>query len=40
MKFMVNFSLRRDKSRDAFKDVIKDGPAHESWDLVQKHIVV
>ena len=40
MKYMVNCSLRPDKSRDAFKDFIKDGPAHESWELVQKHIVV
>jgi hypothetical protein len=40
MKFMVNCSLRPDKTRDAFKDFIKDGPAHESWELVQKHIVV
>jgi hypothetical protein len=40
MKFMVNCSLRPDKTRDAFKEFIKDGPAHESWELVQKHIVV
>ena len=37
---MVNCSLRPDKSRDAFKAAIKDGPVRESWELVQKHVVV
>jgi len=40
MKFMVNCSLRPDKSRDAFKNFVKDGPADESWELVRKRVVV
>jgi hypothetical protein len=35
MKFMVNCSLRPEKSRDAFKAFVKNGPAQESWELVQ-----
>ena len=40
MTSIVNCSLRPDRSRDAFKEFVKDGPAHESWELFQKHIVV
>jgi hypothetical protein len=40
MKFMVNCSLRPEKSRDAFKAFVKNGPAQESWELVQKHVVI
>lgn len=40
MRFMVNCSLRPEKSRDAFIGLIKEGPAHESWELVQKRVVV
>jgi hypothetical protein len=40
MKYMVNCSLRPDKSRDAFKAAIKEGPGHESWELFQKRVVV
>jgi hypothetical protein len=36
----VNCSLRPDKSREAFGALIKEGPAHESWELVQKRVVV
>jgi hypothetical protein len=40
MKYMVNCSLRPDKSRDAFIALVKDGPADEAWALVQKRLVV
>lgn len=40
MKYMVNCSLRPDKSRDAFMALIKEGPANESWELIQKRVVV
>lgn len=40
MKYMVNCSLRPEKSREAFAALINDGPAHESWELLQKHVVV
>jgi hypothetical protein len=39
MKWMVNCSLRRDKSRDAFIAFAKKGPAEESWELVRKRVV-
>lgn len=40
MKYMVNCSLRPDRSRDEFIALIKKGPAEESWELVQKNVVV
>ena len=40
MKYMVNCSLRPEKSREAFAALIKEGPAYESWELVQKRVVV
>ena len=40
MKYVVNCSLRPDRSRDAFIALTKKGPAAESWELVQKRVVV
>jgi hypothetical protein len=40
MKYMVNCSSHPDKSRDAFMALIKEGPANESWGLIQKRVVV
>ena len=40
MKYLVNCCLRPDKSRDEFIALIKNGPADESWALVQKRVVV
>jgi hypothetical protein len=40
MKYMVNCSLRPDKSRDGFIAFTKQGPADASWELVQKRVVL
>ena len=40
MKYLVNCSLRPDKSRDAFMAVIKEGPAKESLALIEKRVLV
>ena len=40
MKYMVNCSLRPDKSRDAFMALVKEGVSKESWELVRKQVVV
>ena len=40
MKYMINCSLRPEKSREAFIAFAKNGPAEESWELIRKRVVL